>query len=110
MFHRPSDLVGADKPQSREREYVLESGLYADLALVKAHTSDAFGNLIYRATARNFNPMMATAARFVAAEVEEAVPLGEIEADRIHTPGAFVDCFVVTESEKRIEQRTTRSG
>jgi len=109
-FHRPSDMVGADKPLGREREYVLETGLYADLSLVKAHTADAFGNLIYRETARNFNPMMATAGRFVVAEVEHAVPLGEIEPDRIHTPGSFIDRFVVTESEKRIEQRTTRSG
>ena len=89
MFHRPSELVGADKPLGREREYVLETGLYADLSLVKAHSADAFGNLIYRETARNFNPMMATAGRFVVAEVEHAVPLGENGWRKIKTQWSF---------------------
>lgn len=93
-----------------EREFVMETGLYADLALVKAHKGDPFGNLIYRKTARNFNPMMATAAAFVVAEVEELVGLGELDADTVHTPGNFVDRVVRTESEKRIEQRTVREG
>jgi 3-oxoacid CoA-transferase subunit A len=96
--------------EAEEREYVLETGLYADLALVKAHTADPFGNLVYRKTARNFNPMMATAAAFVIAEVEEIVALGEIEADRVHTPGSYVDRLVKSKSEKRIEQRTVRAG
>ncbi len=93
----------------REREFVLETGLYADLALVKAHRADAFGNLVYRKTARNFNPMMATAAAFVVAEVEETVPVGTLDPDAVHTPGSFVDRVVVTASEKRIEQRTVRA-
>ena len=92
----------------RERPFVLETGLYADLALVKAHTSDQFGNLVFRKTARNFNPMMATAAAFTVAEVDELVGEGEIDPDRVHTPGSFVDRVVRTASEKRIEQRTTR--
>jgi len=93
-----------------EREFVMEQGIYADLALVKARTADPFGNLVYRKTARNFNPMMATAAAFTVAEVEQLVDLGDIEPDHVHTPGTFVDRVVRTESEKRIEQRTTRDA
>lgn len=92
------------------REYILETGLYADLALVKAWKADPFGNLIYRKTARNFNPMMATAAAFVIAEVEEIVPLGGLEPDTIHTPGNFINRIVKTVPEKRIEQRTVRKA
>lgn len=103
MFQRPSDLG-----QGREREYVLETGLYADLALVKAHTADAFGNLTYRMTARNFNQDMATAAKVVIAEVEQIVPTGQMDPDAIHTPGSFVDRVIKAVPEKRIEQRTTR--
>ncbi len=88
------------------RQYVLETGLYADLALVKACKSDAFGNLIYRKTARNFNPMMASAAAFVIAEVEEIVGTGDFDGDDTHTPGSYVDRIVKTTPEKRIEQRT----
>ena len=91
-----------------EREFVMETGLFGDLALVKAWKADEFGNLVYRRTARNFNPEMATAARFCIAEVEEVVPLGALDPDEIHTPGNFVDRFVVTKPEKRIEQRTVR--
>lgn len=96
------------KALGEAREYVMETGLYADLALVKANKADPFGNLIYRKTARNFNPMMAQAAAFVIAEVEEVASLGDLEADTIHTPGSYVDRFVKTESVKRIEQRTVR--
>ncbi len=98
----------APRPASHahRREYVLETGLYADLALVKAHTADGFGNLIYRKTARNFNPMMATAAAYVIAEVERVVEIGELDGDSIHTPGSYVDRIVKTHPEKRIEQRT----
>lgn len=88
------------------RAYVLETGLYADLTLVKAHQADRFGNLVYRKTSRNFNPMMAGAAAFVIAEVEEIVETGEIDGDCIHTPGSYVDRIVKTKPEKRIEQRT----
>jgi 3-oxoacid CoA-transferase subunit A len=102
----------APRPQTHasRREYVLETGLYADLALVKAHKADPFGNLVYRKTARNFNPMMATAAAFVIAEVDELVGLGDLDPDTVHTPGAFVQRVVRTVSRKRIEQRTTRPG
>jgi len=93
-----------------EREFILETGLYADLALVKAGKADAFGNLIFNKTARNFNPMMATAAAFTIAEVDELVATGELDPDGIHTPGNFVDRVVQTKSEKRIEQRTVREG
>ncbi|MEN0020177.1 MAG: CoA transferase subunit A [Planctomycetota bacterium] len=95
---------------TRDREYVMETGLFADLALVKAHKADPFGNLTYRMTARNFNPMMATAAGFVIAEVDEMVALGELDADNIDTSGSFVDRVVRTTSEKRIERRTVREG
>jgi 3-oxoacid CoA-transferase subunit A len=93
-----------------EREFVLETGLYADLALVKADRADPFGNLLYRKTARNFNPMMATAAAFTIAEVDEVVGLGELDPDTVHTPGSFVDRVIKSKSEKRIEQRTVREG
>jgi 3-oxoacid CoA-transferase subunit A len=91
---------------AHRREFVLETGLYGDLALVKAWKADEFGNLVYRKTARNFNPMMATAAAFVIAEVEEIVPTGTFDPDQIHTPGSYVDRIVKTTSVKRIEQRT----
>ena len=88
--------------------FVMERGIRADLALVKAWKADPFGNLVFRKTARNFNPMVATAGKVTVAEVEEIVPLGAIDADQVHTPGIFVDRIVVTRSEKRIEQRTVR--
>ena len=100
-------MLGA-RQEGDPREYVLETGLYADLALVKAWKADEFGNLVYRKTARNFNPMMATAAAFVIAEVEQLVATGEIEADQVHTPGSYIDRIVKTVGEKRIEQRTVR--
>jgi len=90
--------------------YVMERGIFADLAIVHAHTGDAEGNLVYRKTARNFNPMMATAAAATVAEVEHLVPVGEIDADAIHTPGIFVQRVVhVPSPAKHIEQRTTRA-
>jgi 3-oxoacid CoA-transferase subunit A len=91
-----------------KRTYVMETGLFAELSLVKAHTADKAGNLIYRKTARNFNPMMATAGSLVIAEVEHIVEVGEIDADQVHTIGSYVDFIVKTKPEKRIEQRTTR--
>jgi len=104
-FQRPNA-----RGRGEEREYVLESGLFADLALVKAHKGDSFGNLVYRKTARNFNPMMAGAAAFVIAEVEELVGLGDIDPDQVHTPGNYIKRIVQTKSTKRIEQRTVRAG
>ncbi|MCK6528893.1 CoA transferase subunit A [Myxococcota bacterium] len=89
------------------REYVLETPLKADFALVKAWRGDSTGNLVFRRTARNFNPMMATAARIAIAEVEELVEPGEIDPDQVHTPGIFVQRIVLGRGyEKRIEQRT----
>ena len=88
--------------------YVLETGLVADLSLVKAWKGDHEGNLIYRKTARNFNPMMAAAGKKCVAEVEILVPTGELDPDAIHTPGIYVDRIVRGAFEKRIEQRTTR--
>ena len=90
--------------------FVMERGIRADLALVKAWRADRFGNLVFRKTARNFNPMVATSGRTTVAEVEELVDTGTIDPDQVHTPGIFVDRIVVTRSEKRIEQRTVRHG
>ncbi len=88
--------------------YIMETGLVADLSIVKAWKGDAQGNLVYRKTARNFNPMMATAGRLTVAEVEEIVPVGALDPDNIHTPGIFVQRIIAGEHEKRIEQRTVR--
>ena len=91
--------------------YILERGLFADLAIVKAWRGDHEGNLIYRKTARNFNPVMATAAKVTVAEVEELVPTGTLDADDIHTPGIFVQRILKgPRYEKRIEKRTLREG
>jgi 3-oxoacid CoA-transferase subunit A len=103
----------ADGKEVREFDgelYVMERGLTADLSIVKAHTGDAEGNLVYRKTARNFNPMMATAGKVCVAEVEHLVAVGSIDKDNIHTPGIYVDSiFQGAEFEKRIEQRTVRA-
>ena len=88
--------------------FVLERGIRADLSLVKAWKADPSGNLVYRKTARNFNPMVASCGKVTVAEVEEMVELGALDPDGIHTPGIFVDRIVVTQSQKRIEQRTVR--
>lgn len=91
------------------REYVLEHALKADFAIVKAWKADRWGNLVFRKTARNFNPVMATAGRITIAEVEEIVALGALDPDNIHVPGVYVQrLFVGPSYEKRIEQRTTR--
>ena len=89
--------------------WVLEKGIVADLAIIKAWKGDAEGNLVYRHTARNFNPMMATAAKLVIAEVEELVPIGTFDPDNIHTPGVFVQRILQgTRYVKQIENRTVR--
>ena len=91
------------------RPYILEHALRGDFALVKAWKGDRWGNLIYRKTARNFNPMIATAADYVIAEVEEIVELGALDPNNIHTPGIFVDAIIQGAGyEKRIERRTVR--
>lgn len=90
-------------------EYVLERGIFADLALVHAHTGDHEGNLIYRMTARNFNPMMATAAKVTIAQVENLVETGTLDPDQIHTPGIYVSRVVhVPDAIKYVENRTVR--
>ena len=100
---------GKDVREFDGENYVMERGLFADLAIVHAWKGDTEGNLIYRKTARNFNPMMATAARITVAQVEHLVQPGEIDPDTIITPGIFVKRIVhVPVREKRIEQRTTR--
>ena len=88
--------------------YILERGIIADLAIVKAWKSDPSGNLIYRKTARNFNPPAATCGKICVAEVEEIVPLGSLDPNLIHTPGIYVHGIIQGQHEKRIEQRTTR--
>ncbi len=91
------------------RSYVLECGLRADYAFVKAWKGDRWGNLAYRKTARNFNPMMAAAGRVTIAEVEELAPVGELDPDHVHTPGIYVQrIFQGVNYEKRIERRTIR--
>ena len=121
-FYTPTGvgtLVAEGKPEreiefppgsGRRRTYVEETGLWGKLALVKALKADRVGNLVYRMTARNFNPMMACAADFTIAEVEEIVAVGDIDPDQVHTPGNYVDAIVKTVPEKRIEQRTVREG
>lgn len=89
--------------------YILETGLKADVSLIKAWKADKEGNLVFRKTARNFNPMMATAGKVTVVEVEEIVEIGELDPDQIHTPGIFVQRIILSKNlEKRIEQLTTR--
>ncbi|WP_304070295.1 CoA transferase subunit A [Maricaulis maris] len=88
--------------------FIMETGLKADVSIVKAWKADPQGNLVFRKTARNFNPMMATAGKVTVAEVEEIVELGSLDPDEIHTPGIFVQRLFVGCFEKRIEQRTIR--
>ena len=93
------------------RDYVLEPAIRGDYAIVKAWKGDRYGNLVYRHTAMNFNPMMATAAKITIAEVEELVPVGELDPDHVHTPGVFVHrIFLGAGYEKRIERRTVRKA
>ena len=104
----------SDKKEQRDfdgRTYVLERGITGDFALVKAWKADRFGNLVYRHTAMNFNPMMATAGKVTIAEVEEIVDVGQLDPDTIHTAGIYVHRVVKGEKyEKRIERRTTRKN
>jgi len=105
------DTVVADGKEVREfdgRRFILERALTADFALVKAWKGDRTGNLVYRKTARNFNPMMATAARIAIAEVEELVEPGQLDPDHVVTPGIYVHRIVEATAEKRVERRTVR--
>jgi len=102
----------AEGKETREfdgRQYVMERGLRGEFAFVKAWKGDRWGNLVYRKAARNFNPLMATAADYVIAEVEQLVDLGQLDPDSVHTPGIFVNAiFQGTSYEKRIEKRCIR--
>ncbi|AKU20664.1 CoA transferase subunit A [Massilia sp. MB5] len=106
--------IVADGKEVREfdgEQYVMERALVADVALVKAWKADKAGNLIYRKTARNFNPNVAAAGKITVVEVEQLVEIGEIDPDEVHTPGIFVHRIVLNATpEKRIEQRTVRSN
>ena len=100
---------GKEVREFNGEKYVMETGLFADISVVHAWKGDTEGNLVYRKTARNFSPMMATASRMTVAEVEHLVPAGEIDPDCIHTPGIFVKRMVhVPSPAKHIEPRTTR--
>lgn len=92
------------------QEYIMETGIFADLAIVKAWKADATGNLIFRKTARNFNPPAAMCGKVCIVEVEEIVPTGSLDPDLIHLPGVYVHRIIQGEHEKRIEQRTTRAA
>ncbi|AZZ36868.1 succinyl-CoA--3-ketoacid-CoA transferase [Bdellovibrio sp. qaytius] len=115
-FYTPTG-VGTKIAEGKEirkfdgRDFVLEKGIVGDFAFVKAWKGDKFGNLVFRKTARNFNPMVATAGKITIAEVEELVEIGELEPDQVHTPGVYVQrIFKATNQQKRIEQRTVRKG
>jgi 3-oxoacid CoA-transferase subunit A len=101
---------GKDHKDFDGETYILERGIVADLAIVKAWKGDAAGNLVYRKTARNFNPNAATCGKLCIAEVEEIVPVGTLDPDGIHTPGIFVHRILKGRHEKRIEQRTVRAA
>jgi 3-oxoacid CoA-transferase subunit A len=114
-FYTPTGVgtVVAEGKETRTfdgREFVLERGIKGDFSLVAAWKGDRLGNLVYRKTARNFNPMAATAGRITIAEVEELVPAGALDPDEIDTPGIYVHRVVVAPRVKRIERRTVRKG
>ena len=115
-FYTPAGVgtVVAENKETREfdgRMYVMERALKADFALVKAWKGDKWGNLVYRKTARNFNPMMATAAKVTIAEVEHLVEVGELDPEMIHTPSVYVKRILQGEMyERRIERRTVRKA
>ncbi|WP_139492728.1 CoA transferase subunit A [Brevibacillus dissolubilis] len=113
-FYTPAG-VGTPIAEGREirnfdgKDYLLEHGIVGDFALIKAWKADKMGNLVFRKTARNFNPMMAAAGKITIVEVEEIVEIGELEPDQIHTPSVYVQRLIQAPSfEKRIERRTTR--
>ena len=99
---------GKEHREFNGETYILETGLVADLSIVKAEKADTQGNLIFNKTARNFNPPMAMAGKVTVAEVEEIVPTGDLDPDHIHLPGVFVQRLIKGTFEKRIEQRTVR--
>ncbi|WP_076536584.1 CoA transferase subunit A [Shewanella sp. UCD-KL21] len=97
---------GKEVKQFDGREYILEKAIKGDFAIVKAWKADRYGNVVYRHTAQNFNPLVATAGKITVVEVEELVEVGELEPTQIHTPGIYVDRVIVGQFEKRIEQAT----
>jgi 3-oxoacid CoA-transferase subunit A len=99
---------GKEHKDFNGKTHILETGIVADLSIVKAWKADPEGNLIFRKTARNFNPPAATCGKICVAEVEEIVPMGGLEPDHIHLPGIYVHRIVQGQHEKRIEQRTVR--
>ncbi len=101
---------GKDERNFNGRDYILEESITGDFAIVKAWKADRYGNLVFRKTARNFNPMAATAGKITVVEVEEIVEPGQLDPDEIHTPGIYVNRLIQSSFEKRIEQRTTRSS
>lgn len=102
---------GKDVREFDGRKYVLERSIVADFSIVKAWRGDAYGNLVFRKTSRNFNPMMATCGKICIAEVEELVPVGTLDPDHVHTPGIYVHrIFQGSNYQKRIERKTTRQG
>jgi len=102
--------MGKEVRNFNGKDYLMELAFEADFAIVKAWKGDTHGNLIFRATSRNFNPLMAMAGKITIAEVEELVPAGTLDPDAIHTPGIYVNrIFQGVNYEKRIEQRTTRT-
>ncbi|NRA55147.1 MAG: CoA transferase subunit A [Gammaproteobacteria bacterium] len=103
-------MEGKETREFDGRHYILEQAITGDFAIVKAWKADTLGNLVYRKTARNFNPLAATAGKITVVEVEELVQPGELDPDEIHTPGIYVDRVIVGQFEKIIEQRTTRSA
>lgn len=100
--------INKETKKFNNKEYILEESLVADFSLIKAWKADTMGNLIYRKTAMNFNPMMATAGKITVAEVEEIVEAGELDANFIHTPGIYVDRVIVGKFEKKIERVTLK--
>jgi 3-oxoacid CoA-transferase subunit A len=101
---------GKEVKQFGDRNYILEESVTGEFAIVKAWKADRFGNLVYRHTAQNFNPMAATAGKITVVEVEEIVEPGELDPTQIHTPGIYVDRLIQGTFEKRIEQRTIRQA
>ncbi len=101
---------GKEEREIDGRMYILEPAIKGDFAIVKAWKADRYGNLVFRKTARNFNPMAATAGKITVVEVEEIVEPGELDPDQIHTPGIYVNRLILGTFEKRIEQRTVRTA
>jgi len=114
-FYTPAgaDTLVAEGKETRSfdgRDYLLERGIVGDFSMVAAWKGDRLGNLVYRKSARNFNPMAITAGRIAIAEVEELVEVGALDPECVHTPGVFVNRMIVAPRQKRIERRTVRKG